>query len=287
MGLETDYVRYSLEVILSILAASSAYFFSFGSPETALVFITVPLLYGYTAYISRDSFQRSSLLSLLVLPFVFLGTFFAAVAVLVGVGNVLVSFFSSGESFRSFYGSVSLPLLFTGFIIAGLFFAVAVSSPGFAGEVENSTAEFVGDRTGEVIEQSGLVEMQRDAQAQMMSSVGSSTVLLTEAYVMNQTSDQLGPEDQRVLLNSFAGAREDVPEKLAERVENSTASENKGVMDVSSQSQQLVKNLFRKEFFLLAIPLIGFGIYGLHPILGLLTGIFGVFFRKIDSRNRG
>lgn len=284
VDIETEYVKYALQVALPLLAVSSMYLFSIQNRVTALVLLSVPFLYGYTAYISRNSFQRASLLSMVVLPFMFIGIHFAAVSVLASVGNILVSVFSSGKSFRSFYSSVSLPLLFTGFVLAGLFFFTAMTSPQFSEEVENTTAQFVGDRTEEFIQDSGIVQNQKTSQLRMVGSVSSSSVILTQNYVINRTGERMDPQDQQVLLEVFADARRDVPDKMVDRVNKTASLEGQ---DVSGRSEEMVRNLFGKEVFLLMIPLIGFGIYGLHPIVGLLTGFFGLFFRRVDSDRRG
>lgn len=283
MDIETDYVKYALQVAIPLLAVSSMYLFSVQNRVMALVLLAVPFLYSYTAYISRNSFQNASLLSVVVLPFMFLGIHFAAVAVLASIGNILVSFFSSGDSFRSFYGSVSLPLLLSGFVVAGLFFFTAVSSPQFSEEVENTTAQFVGERTEDFIQQSGIAQSQKNSQLRMVRSVSSSSVILTQNYVVNRTGERLDPQVQQVLLEVFADARRDVPDKMVDRV-NSTAS--LGGQDISGRSEQMVRSLFNREVFLLAIPLVGFGIYGLNPVVGLLTGFFGLFFRRVNSDKR-
>jgi hypothetical protein len=280
MRLDEDYVKYSLVPVLSLISIISLMFLDFSRPETFAVLLSAPLLFGYTAYVSRKSFQRASLLSAAVLPFVTFGRVYLIFAVVLITLNVLVSFFASGKSFRSFYGSTSLPLLGSGVLVAGLFLSMTLTQPGFAGQVENTTAEMLGQKTETVIEQSDVIGMQRETRSQMVGSIGEASVGLTQVYVMNETGENLSRTDQRALIDAFASAREEVPRSLEEKANRSLGLDS---VDFSEKSEGLVKNLFVEEMFLLFLPLIVFGMYGLQPVVGILTALSGVFFRELDG----
>jgi len=111
---------------------------SFIDPSNLLTLgtlILIPMLFGYTAYISREQFKYSSFLGFISLMFVPLGPIMAAVAVTVSVGNLLVSFFAGGTNFKDYYGSTMLPLLFTGLILGGAVYGLATYQPSFGDDL--------------------------------------------------------------------------------------------------------------------------------------------------------
>ncbi|MFB6242158.1 MAG: hypothetical protein ABEJ36_05165 [Candidatus Nanosalina sp.] len=280
MAFERDYIRYSVTLTLSLVSMISLRFLELSDPRTFLVLLTVPLLLGFTAYISRDGFQRASFLAAATLPFATLGGVFLLFAAVLLLLNVLVSFFASGKSFRSFYGVTSLPLLGTGVVVALGFSAMFLTQPGFSAQVENTTADLVGEQAETFVERSGIIGMQRETRGKMVGSISEASVGLTQVYVLNKTRGNLTPEGQRAVMNAFSSAREEVPQRLESRANRSLGLES---VDFSEKSEELVKNIFVKEMFLLFIPLIAFGIYGLQPVVGILTAVAGVFFRELDS----
>jgi hypothetical protein len=284
MGLETDYVKYALSATFALLSVVSLNFLDFSNPQTFAVLLTAPLLFGYTAYISRESFQKSSFLAAAALPFATLGNIFAVFAAFLLIVNVLVSFFASGESFRSFYGVTSLPLLGAGVLTSLLLFSMVMTQPGFAAEVENTTASLLGEQTETFIEQSDIIDMQRETRTEMVGSIGEASIGLTQAYVLNETRENLSAQDQRAVMRAFNSAQEEVLERIKSEANRSVGIDS---IDFSEKSEELVKNLFVKEMFLLLIPLIAFGIYGLHPVVGIATAVAGVFFRELDGYLEG
>jgi D-alanine-D-alanine ligase-like ATP-grasp enzyme len=284
MALETDYVKYALSLTFALVSIISLNLLDFSNPQTFAVLLTAPILFGYTAYISRDSFQKSSFLAAAALPFATFGNIFAAFAVMLLMVNILVSFFASGQSFRSFYGVTSLPLLGAGVLASLLLFSMVMTQPAFAAEVENTTAGVLGEQTERFIEQSNIIDMQRRTRTKMIGSIGESSIGLTQAYVLNETRENLSAQDQRAVMRAFSSAQEDVPERMKSKANRSVGINS---IDFSEKSEELVKNIFVKEMFLLFIPLIAFGVYGLHPVVGIATAIAGVLFRELDGYLEG
>ncbi|MFB6147967.1 MAG: hypothetical protein ABEJ66_03715, partial [Candidatus Nanohaloarchaea archaeon] len=69
MDIEQDYVEYVAEFSLALLAVSAAYFIDPARPVSFLTLLMVPLLFGYTAYVSRESFSSSTFLGFIALIF--------------------------------------------------------------------------------------------------------------------------------------------------------------------------------------------------------------------------
>ncbi|WP_414838179.1 hypothetical protein ACK3SF_02145 [Candidatus Nanosalina sp. VS9-1] len=274
MNFESDYVKYALQATFTLLAVSSTYLVNLSRPETLLAFTTVPLLFGYTAYISSEKFQKSSFISLAALAFAPLGLLYAAVAVVVSLGNVLVSFFSRGETFRDFYSTVSLPLLFSGVLVGLVLFLSITSSPQQMDAVSSTVSNSIAGGTEKVMQQTGLNP--GDRQEKLIQSISAVTISKTHAYVIENTSRQLSPEDLANVSSAFREASNEVPDRVIQQA--STRS-----TDISGTVEKAVDTMFTGSFLLLLIPLAAVAIYGVHPVIGLLTALSGLLFRKMDG----
>ena len=276
MSLESDYVKYGLEATFTLLAVSSTYLVDFSRPETLLALTTIPILFGYTAYISSESFQRASLISLAALAFIPLGLMYAVIAIIIAAGNILVSFFSRGETFRDFYSTASLPLLFAGIFVGLAVFGSLSSSPQQLETATDTVSETITASTEKVMQQTGLNQSQ--ARETMINSISTATVSSTHAYVVNRTSEQLGPQDLANVSSAFREAREEVPERIIEEASNTGQAQS-----ISDTVQGAVESIFSGAFLLLLIPLSAVVVYSVHPVVGILTALSGFVFRKADG----
>ncbi|MFB6213583.1 MAG: hypothetical protein ABEJ07_03420 [Candidatus Nanohaloarchaea archaeon] len=275
MDIEQDYVEYVLEFSLALFAASAAYFFESSTPASYLVLLLVPLLFGYTAYISRESFSVSTFLGLIALIFVPLGPTIAAVAVFTSVGNILVSLFAGGERFRDYYSSTTLPLLLTGaFIGAGLFF-VASNDPSVAQDIRNRAGSVMGENVENAVEDANLLQQQKEMQSQVVRQSSAATVTATRAYVLNQTRDQLSLQDQQAVAGAFDSAQQEVPERFAIEAGQQI---NASSVDISKTTKNLVSSNLDGKALLLLVPVITLLVYSLQPVIGFLTAFSATAF---------
>ncbi len=276
-----EYLEYVGEFSLSLLAVSAAYFVDPSSTHTLGALLLVPVLFGYTAYISRNGFQRSSLLSGVALFFTVLNPIVAAVAIVIVTGNVLISFFASGESFRDFYGATTLPLLFTGLVLGLATYGAATTYDDIGDTIRNEGSKFLGKQAETAVEKSNIIEAQKNAQVSMMESTSRTTVTATQEYVLNDTREQLGQQDLIAINNAFQEAQTDIPARIKQRADSRTENAS---LDVSARTQDLASSTLKGKAFLLLIPLITFGLYSLQPLLGLLTAFWASVFRWLAPK---
>lgn len=282
MDLEKEYVEYVIEFSLAMFAASAAYFFRPSELVTWGTLLLIPLLYGYTAYISRDTFKTSSLLSLIALMFIPINTVMAGIAISIGVGNVLVSFFASGESFKDYYGATMIPLLLTGVILGGTFYYGAQLNADLGDNVRDTVAETAGSQASVILEETQLIETQKQANVQMVDQVSQGTVLLTQQYVLNETQGQLDSSDQQALQSAFQSASIDIPEEMAQQAREQQNEQAKTI-DIGQRTSDTLRNLLEGDGILLLVPLIAIGFYSVHPVVGLLTAISASVFSIIGK----
>jgi hypothetical protein len=274
MGLETDYVEYGVELSLAILGLSAAYFVDPSRPVTFLSLMFIPVLYGYTAYISHDGFNRASLVALSALVFTVVGGLTAVIAVFYGVGNVLVSFFSYGTRFKDFYGSTSLPVLIMSLILGASIFAYGAFNPDFQDNLAETAGEKLGGATGDIVSSSDIMQEQRISQMQVVNSTSVLAVRLTSQEVMNST------ENSHELQQAFIDAEEEVKRRVYQRYSDEVGRQDR---EISDRVEDRMTEQLKEMNFVMVIPLVTGFLYGLQPILGLLTGIFGKIFFWVDS----
>lgn len=237
------------------------------------------MLFGYTAYISRENFKYSSFLAFISVMFVPLGPIMAAVAIILSIGNVLVSFFAGGTGFKDYYRATMLPLLFIGLILGGATYAAATYQPDFGDELRTGIAETVGSQTSTILDETNLVEMQQDANRRVVEEVSTGTVMATRGYVINESQENLSLEGQQAVLEAFSSAQEEVPEKMLEASDN--AQDQTKALDISDRVSGSIENLLGGKNILVLLPIITLGMYGLQPVVGLLTAIFAKLTQRI------
>ncbi|MFB6115138.1 MAG: hypothetical protein ABEK04_02515 [Candidatus Nanohalobium sp.] len=282
MDLEQDYIVYALEVSLTFLAISSAYLIDVSRPVTFLFLLPTTILFGYTAYVSRYDFKTHSVLSLLGLAFTMLGGVVAAVAVFASIGNVLVSVFSSGEGFRNFYGATSLPLLFTGLIMGASVYGLAMADPAVANRIQDEVAGYAGGQAEMIVNRSNMLEAQKDGQARLINATSATTFTITRGKVLKEMGDsKLSHKEYTKLTEAFESANKivekNVVNKTTQRIDSTS-------IDISKRVSDLVHNSLKGKAFLLLVPVIAFGIYGVHPIVGLFTAMWASLFSAVSSR---
>lgn len=276
MDIEQDYIAYVTQFSLALLAVTAAYFFEPRNPITYGTLLLIPLLYGYTAYISRDGFKTCSLLAFVALIFAPLNMYLASIAILISTGNVLISVFSSGNSFKDYYASVTVPMLVAGIVLGGAFYYSISLQPGLENEVRSHVSTVTAEKTSLVLAETELVDMQRSAQTQIMEDTSSTTIVVTQAHVLNKTQDDLGFREQQAVTNAFESAQQEIPSKLEEQIE-----EQADDIDEKENIERAVENLFEGENVVYLAPVIALFIYGLHPVIGILTALSAVSFRNI------
>jgi hypothetical protein len=279
MDLEQDYLEYVIQFSVALFAVSAAYFIDLSNLLTLTVLILIPILFGYTAYISREKFKYSSFLAFISLIFVPLNPIMAVVAIIISIGNVMVSFFAGGTQFKDYYRATMLPLLFTGLILGGATYAATTYQPSFGDELRTGIADTIGSQTSTILDETNLVEMQQDANRRVVEEVSTGTVMATRGYIINESQENLSLEGQQAVLQAFSSAQEEVPEmmlKASEQSQNQTQ-----VLNISDRVSGSIENLISGKKILVIVPIITFGMYGLQPVIGLLTAIFATLTQKL------
>lgn len=284
MDLEQDYIEYVVEFSVALFAVSASYFISLDNPITLSVLILVPILFGYTAYISRNEFKWSSLFGFISMIFIPLNAVMAAVAIIIAVGNTLTSFFAGGTDFKDYYRATMLPLLFTGLVLGGTTYMAATFQPDFGDNLRTNIAEIAGNQTSEILDETNLIEMQQNANTQVIEQVSTGTVTATQGYVINRTQDNLSAQDQQAVMNAFNSAQSKVPQQMLKATEE--AQQGNKILNISDRVSRSVENLLAGKNILILVPVITFGMYGLQPVVGLLTAIFAKLIERIGRANQ-
>lgn len=273
MDLENNYGEYVLEFSLSMVGAAAAYLFTPGNISSYIVLLFIPLLFGYTAYISREGFRTSSLSSLVALVFVSLGGLHAVISLVIGIGNILVSFFANGESFKDYYGATSIPLLLIGLLVGLTVYGVSVSNPGMQQDIEENIASTAGDLVGASLNQTGAIEMQEQTNQEFMRQSSSASVQATRVIISqnleNNSQVSLSQDEKIALQNAFQQASEEVPEQIT-----GNSPEVPKPIQVSETVENSISNLLKPAYMVAFIPLSIIFFFTLQPALGLLTAVF-------------
>ncbi|MFB6204608.1 MAG: hypothetical protein ABEJ75_03105 [Candidatus Nanohaloarchaea archaeon] len=277
---ETDYLEYAVVLSLSMIAVSASYLVQ-ASNYTSWVFLAlVPVSYGYTAYISRVSFQKAALTSLLVLAFIPLGKKMAAVAVVTALGNIFVSVFAGGERFRDYYSSTRIPLLLIGILVAGVTFYAATSNPAVAETIRTVTGNAIGAQSQQIVEQSNILSAQKKAQVTLVKEASRATVTATQAYVLNRSRDDLSVEGLSAVNNAFQKARAEIPARISDRMRERLDSYD---INMSARVSDLVQAQLTGKRFLILVPFIILTFTALQPVVGLITALSAFLFSYIDE----
>lgn len=272
MDLEIDYVEYGLQTAFSVIAMSLLLLVEPGNYRTYLFGLGLPLLFGYTAFISNNGFNKASLASAIVLVYTPINMFMAFLAVTVFLCNNFISVFTASDSFRAHYSSTAIPLIMTGLFIGAGLAGWIFLNPGFESEMETTIVDFGTETTITTIEAAGLGEENQDEEMEIFVN---STVAATESYVLqNYVENAENPETQ-VLQDSFEGASKEVIQDMQQEQNQEEVMEQ--------QVRQMMESTVQGKLMILAIPLSIMILYALQPVLGLLTAISGKLFRAAEK----
>ncbi|MBC5792465.1 MAG: hypothetical protein H8Z69_00335 [Nanohaloarchaea archaeon] len=276
MGLEDNYLEYVAEFSLVMLALSSAYFFNTSKITTGVFLIPVTILFGYTAFISSESFHFSSLLTIFALPFLLIEKL-APIAIIIILGNILTSVFASGDSFKDYYSSVSLPMLTIGVLLGAGLFVGASTQPSFENQIESSVSGFMSDQTSKILDASGIMETQKNAGERVIRQTSRASISLTQQHVLNNSGD-LSREANMTILDSFSNARNEVPETLI--------NQSKSGMNTEEMVEEVSSNMssFLTDNLILLVPVVALGFYSLHPLIGVFTALSALIFRLLAGK---
>jgi len=274
VSLKSDYVEYALQAALSILAVASIYLLDTSRTVTYLYLLTLPLLLSYTAYISSESFQNSSFISFITIFFIPLGPLYALASIFIISSNVFVSYFSRGETFKEFYSSITLPLLFSGILLGASVFALFNLQPEIAQQTSVEASELLSQQTDEMNQKLGINST--GARNQLVKTVSTLTVSLTQSYVLDNSAGKLSPDELQNVSNAFDEAKTEVPSRIVEQTSKQTP-------DIQEVLSGVLSNIFNGPMTLILIPLIAGLIYALNPVLGITMGVIGVLIRKVDG----
>lgn len=276
-----EYIDYVLAFSLSMFAGSAAYFFNPAQLTTYVTLLTIPLLFGYTAYISKNGFRKSSALSLSVLFFAMINPTTAAITVFIALANPLISAFAGGEHFHDYFHAISVPLLISGILIGTIGFYAVSSQPDLQNQLINGTADFVGEKTESFTESSGLINNMEDSQIEMIESTSEASVAMTYQHVQNETFDELDPDERRAVSAAFQSAQEEVPAKITDEARKGAETQE---VDISEQVSGSIKNVLGQQALIAIIPITAFLLYSLQPLIGFLTALVATVFSTLDSK---
>ncbi|MFT4892915.1 MAG: hypothetical protein ACI8Z7_000704 [Candidatus Nanohaloarchaea archaeon] len=273
MDLDEDYIEYVGQSSLALLAISAAYFVSLDNLVTLLALLPVTVLYGYTTYISRDGFNTASMLSSVTIIFIPVSTFMGFIAVFIPVSNTLISLFASGTGFKNYSNATLMPMVFTGLILGSVAFGAAQTQPDIRQNIVNSMADVSEKQTSVIMEQTDLANVQEEAGTEIVTQTSENTVLLTRSYVLNETdfSEQQNSE----LDQAFTGARNKIPERLANRT-----AENAESVDMAEQAGNATRNLIDANLGVI-ILIASLFFYAVNPLISILTAVSALIFEKM------
>ncbi|MFB6174344.1 MAG: hypothetical protein ABEJ87_00015 [Candidatus Nanohalobium sp.] len=286
MDLEQDYIIYALQASLTFISVSAAYFIDLARPLTLVFLLPVTVLFGYTTYISRERFRPHSAIALLSLIFIPLGGVTAAVAVILTIGNFLISIFAGGESFKDYYSSSALPLLFTGLVLGTSVFGIAVTDAKMANEIRDGAAQISGRQAEILIHSSNMLQSQKKKQMKVVNLTSDTVFRNTKGSVLGYMgrNSSISPAAYRKLEDAFSHANRTVKSKIeklnAEKINDKT-------VDISARISDLINSTLEGKAFLLLVPIVAFALYSLHPVIGVLTAIWASLFAAVDVRISG
>lgn len=283
MIFEEEYVEYVMQISLTLIAISATYFFNPETLLTTLTLFTIPLLYGFTAYTSRNGFSSASLLSMITLIFAPLGAQVAIFAVLIPVGNIFVSFFASGEKFTDYYSSTMIPLVLMGIFVGGTVFTMTQVQPGNAETLRTNVGDYVGEKTFNFLNESNIIGAQIEQKKDETRLISQTSILLGWQHVYNESGDMLEPDEVRALNRSVVDASNEVPDEIiSESLDQ--ANKQKVAETASTEVESQVESLLSGDRLAVAIPLFAVLFYSIQPLMGLLTAVSAAFFEFIDNK---
>lgn len=269
----STYAESGIQLALTVVAISLFLMVEFSYPSTFIYALGIPALFGYTIITSKEDFNKASLASSIGLVFIPLGGLVAAISILIFVGNVLISFFASGNNFQNYYSSTMLPFLLIGILMGSTIAAYAIHNPGFESSLQNKTVEIGADQTVKLME---ITDMNQDQEA--VKEMTRSTVVSTEAYVVDSYSNDARNPDMAALQEAFDGAKEDIPADISSQIDEQDGS------DIRDEVEDTIRGLVSDRMPFIAFFFLIMLFYGLQPVLGLLTAVFASLFEGLNSR---
>lgn len=284
MSLEEEYLEYVAIFTLSMITVSASYFVDPSRPLTFAILLLIPFTFGYITYVSREGFRKSSLTSLITLFFVMMNPITSITALVIGLGSPLVSGFSGGERFKDYFRTASIPLLILGLVVGSAAYYQASNNMETQEQIKDLAANTVSIQAETIVEETSLIENQKNAQVQLVEEISRSSIRASQARVLNSTQDDLEPEQQLEVQEAFQDAEEEVPDRI---VENAEHSMNGSTLDVSDRLSSAVRENLNGKMFIALIPLTAMVLYGANPLVGILMALSAKFFsflnRKIDE----
>lgn len=281
MDFEEDYLEYVTIFSLSLITVSASYFIDISRPVTLLILLLVPLTFGYTTYVSREGFKRSSLTSVIALFFTSINYITALVAIVVGLGTPLISAFSGGERFKDYFRTASIPLLIIGLIIGSVAYYQADSNPNTKTQLQDIAAETAGTQAELFMEQTNLLEDYQSSQTQVVELASQNAVVASQAYVLNETQDNLDQQEQTAVIEAFNSAEEEIPDKMREEAQSVT---DNSTVDVSGKISSAVRENLDGRILLALIPAMAILFYSFNPVMGLLMALAAILFKVLDRK---
>lgn len=281
MAVDREYLEYVGFFCISILSASAAYLINLDNPVTYVGFLIIPMAFGYSAYVSRNGFKKSSMASLMTLFLVLSKPVVAVVAIIIALGVPLVSIFSNGDSFKDYFGSVGVPLLILGLMLGAGIYGVMQYDDERRQAFTGFMADTAGEQTENALEMTGMGGNVKDKQIEAMKSTSEATVLQT-SQVLSANMTTLNSTQRMRMRDSLDYARNTVPDRVADQLEEST---NSTQIDVSEKVSEQIESRFSDKYLLALIPLVAMVFYSVRPFVGFLTGLFAVLAGYISEKS--
>lgn len=273
-----NYIDYAVILSLSLIAISSIYILDTNNLYTFLGLISIPILLGFTAEISKAGFSKATLSTLIIIPFGLISLEFLIAAITIIILTTLTSFFAGGRRFKDFYSATAIPLLLTGVILGGTTFYLTQTNPTIEETVIDTKQNSINQLMNHTQPQQ-LITQQEELQEQQINQSIENTVTSTQIIVLNQTSNDLNRTQQQNLDEAFQQAKIDLKQQSLEQEDLQQDKE------IQEMTNQIVENLVTEENLILIIPGLALLLYALQPLVGFLTGIFGYGFYRVRSRS--
>jgi hypothetical protein len=275
MDLDEDYIEYVGQSSLALLAISAAYFVNPDNLVTLLALLPVTVLYGYTAYISRNGFNLASMLSMVTLIFIPVSALMGFIAVFIPISNTLISLFASGTGFKNYSNATLMPMIFTGLILGGIAFGAAQTQPEIRQNIVNSMADISERQTQVIMDQTDLANIQEEAGTEIVTQTSEGTILLTRSYILNETD--FNQQQKAELDRAFTGAQNEIPGRLANQT-----TENAESIDMAERAGTATRNLIESNLGII-ILMASLFFYAINPLISILTAVSALIFEKLGE----
>lgn len=273
-----NYIDHAVILSLSLITISSIYILDTNNIYTFLSLISIPILLGFTAEISKAGFSKATLSTLIIIPFGLISTKFLIASITIILLTILTSFFAGGRRFKDFYSATAIPLLLAGVLLGGTIFYLSQTSPA----IEENVIETKQNSLNQIMQYTQpqqIITEQENLQEQQINQSIENTVTNTQIIVLNQTDDNLNHTQQEQLNEAFKQAETEIKQSSLEQ-ENLHQDQ-----EIEEMTEQIIDNLVTEENLILIIPGLALLLYALQPLVGFLTGLFGYGFYRVRSRS--